>query len=149
MELNEVSGLIVDAAIRVHRGLGPGLLESVYEVILADALRQRGLAVERQKPIPIRFEGKTFDEGFRADLIVEGIVLFEIKSVEALARVHKKQVLTYLRLTGIRLGLLVNFGGELMQGNVVRLVAGEVPNLRIREEIDSVRTEFTADTEKD
>ena len=130
MELNQISEAIVDAAFRVHRELGPGLLESVYEVVLADILRGRGLRVERQTPIPIRFEGKTFEEGFKADLIVEGAVLVEIKSVETLARVHKKQVLTYLKLTGIRLGLLINFGGELLRENIARLVAGEVPDLR-------------------
>lgn len=128
--LNEVSGMIVDAAFHVHRELGPGLLESVYEVILADALRQRGLTVARQVPIPIRFEGKLFDEGFRADLIVNGCVIVEIKSVESLARVHKKQVLTYLKLSGLKLGLLVNFGGELLKGNIERLAVGQIPNLK-------------------
>ena len=136
MELNQISEVIVDAAFHVHRALGPGLLESVYEVVFADALRARGLAVERQKPIPIRFEGKTFDEGFRADLVVEQQIIVEIKSVEQLARVHKKQVLTYLKLSGIKLGLLINFGGELLKGNIERLVAGEVPDLKSR----SVRT---------
>ncbi len=122
MEINEISGLIVDAAYRVHRELGPGLMESVYEVVLADALREVGLNVERQKPIRIRFGGKIFDEGFRADLVVNGVVLVELKSVEQLARVHKKQVLTYLKLGGFQLGLLINFGGELLRGNVERLV---------------------------
>lgn len=128
--LNEVSGMIVDAAFHVHRELGPGLLESVYEVILADALRQRGLTVARQVPIPIRFQGKLFDEGFRADLIVNGCVIVEIKSVESLARVHKKQVLTYLKLSGLKLGLLINFGGELLKGNIERLAVGQIPNLK-------------------
>ena len=132
MELNELSRIVVDAAFEVHRGLGPGLLESVYEVVLAETVRARGLKVERQKPIPIRFDGQVFDEGFRADLIVEGRVLVELKSVEQLARVHKKQVLTYLKLSGIPLGLLINFGGELLKGNIERLVAGEVPDLKRR-----------------
>jgi iron complex transport system substrate-binding protein len=132
MELNELSQIVVDAAYEVHRGLGPGLLESVYEVVLAETVRARGLKVERQKPIPIRFDGQVFDEGFRADLIVEGRVLVELKSVEQLARVHKKQVLTYLKLSGIPLGLLINFGGELLKGNIERLVAGEVPDLKRR-----------------
>lgn len=144
MELNELSQIIVDAAFQVHRGLGPGLLESVYEVVLADALRARGLKVERQKPIPIRFEDKVFDEGFRADLIVEGRILVELKSVEQLARVHKKQVLTYLKLSGIPLGLLINFGGELLKGNIERLVAGEVPDLKNK---NLFRTEDTENTE--
>jgi GxxExxY protein len=94
------------------------LLESVYEVLLADALRERGFSVERQKPIPIRFRGKRFDEGFRADLVVGEIVLVELKSLESLCRVHKNQVLTYLRLSHLKLGLLINFGGELLKGNI-------------------------------
>jgi len=130
MAINEISEIIVDAAFHVHRELGPGLLESVYEVILADALRSRGLRVERQKPISIRFGGKIFDEGFRADLVVEGLIIVEIKSVEQLARVHKKQLLTYLKLSGLNLGLLINFGGELLRGNVERLVVGDVPDLQ-------------------
>ncbi|MBM3887830.1 MAG: GxxExxY protein [Verrucomicrobia bacterium] len=129
METNEISRLIVDAAYRLHCDLGPGLLESVYEVVLADALRERGLKVERQKPIPIRFESKVFDEGFRADLVVEGVVLVELKSVEQLARVHKKQTLTYVKLGGFQVGLLINFGGELLKGNIERLVAGQAPDL--------------------
>lgn len=130
MAINEISEIIVDAAFHVHRELGPGLLESVYEVILADALRSRGLRVERQKPISIRFGGKIFDEGFRADRVVEGLIIVEIKSVEQLARVHKKQLLTYLKLSGLNLGLLINFGGELLRGNVERLVVGDVPDLQ-------------------
>jgi GxxExxY protein len=98
------------------------LLESVYEVLLADALRERGFSVERQKPIPIRFREKRFDEGFRADLVVGEIVLVELKSLESLARAHKKQVLSYLRLSHLKLGLLINFGGELLKGNIERLV---------------------------
>ncbi len=130
MELNQLSEIIVDTAFRVHQGLGPGLLESVYEVVMSDALRARGLSVERQWPIPIRFEGKQFDEGFRADMIIEGSILVELKSVEQLARVHKKQVLTYLKLSGIPIGLLINFGGDLLKGNLERLILGEVPDLR-------------------
>jgi GxxExxY protein len=94
----------------------------VYEVLLADALRERGFSVERQKPIPIRFRGKRFDEGFRADLVVGEIVLVELKFLESLARAHKKQVLSYLRLSHLKLGLLINFGGELLKGNIERLV---------------------------
>jgi len=121
----------VESAFALHKELGPGLLESVCEVLLADALRERGLSVERQKPIPICFRGKRFDEGFRADLLVADLVLVELKSVEALARVHRKQVLTYLRLTNLKLGLLINFGGELLKGNMERLVNGleEPPTL--------------------
>ena len=129
METNEISKLAVDCAYRVHRELGPGLLESVYETVLADSLRQRNLQVERQKPISIRFGGKNFDEGFRADLVVQNEVIIEIKSVERLARVHKKQLLTYLKLSGLHVGLLINFGGELLKGNVERLVVGETLDL--------------------
>jgi GxxExxY protein len=131
MRHDEIAQVIVECAFELHRELGPGLLESVYEVLLADALRAKGLSVERQKPIPICFRGKRFDEGFRADLLVEELVLVELKSAEALARVHRKQVLTYLRLTGLQLGLLINFGGELLKGNIERLVNGleEPPSL--------------------
>jgi len=124
MTENEIAKIVVDCALHIHQGIGPGLLESVYEVILADALQQRGLHVERQKPIPIVFEGRHFDEGFRADLLVDAKVIVELKSIEQLARVHKKQVLTYLRLSGNKLGLLINFGGELLRGNMHRLVNG-------------------------
>ena len=122
MTHDEIAAVVVECAFALHKELGPGLLESVYEVLLADALRERGLSVERQKPIPICFRGKRFDEGFRADLLVEELVLVELKSVETLARVHRKQVLTYLRLTDLKLGLLINFGGELLKGNIERLV---------------------------
>lgn len=124
MDINEISGVIVDAALRLHKELGPGLLESVYEIVLADVLSRKGLLVRRQVPIPIRFEGHEFEEGFRADLLVEEAVLVELKSIEQLARVHKKQVLTYLKLGNIKLGLLINFGGELLKGNIERLVNG-------------------------
>jgi GxxExxY protein len=145
MELNELSQIIVDASFRMHQELGPGLFETVYEVVMADILREKGFMVERQKPIPIRFGGKIFDEGFRADLIIEGRLLVELKSVEQLSRVHRKQVLPYLKLSGIPLGLLINFGGELMKGNIVRLVAGQVPDLKRR---DLFRTEDSENTEQ-
>jgi len=112
---NEVSRVIVDAALLLHREVGPGLLESVYEVLLAHELRERGLRVERQVPIPVVFRDIRFDEGFRADLIVEGLVVVELKSIETVAAVHKKQLLTYLRMADMRLGLLLNFGAELMK----------------------------------
>jgi iron complex transport system substrate-binding protein len=122
MNINDVSGQVVDAALSVHRELGPGLLESVYEVVLADELSRRGLRVRRQVPIPIRFGGREFEEGYRADLLVEEAIIVEIKSVEQLARVHKKQVLTYLKLSGMPLGFLINFSGEFPKGNMERLV---------------------------
>ena len=119
---DEIAKIIVQAALDLHRDLGPGLLESVYEVLLAGMLQESGLLVERQKAIPLLFRGKSFDEGFRADLVVGGLVLVELKSIESLARVHRKQVLTYLRLSELKLGLLINFGGALLKGNIERLV---------------------------
>jgi GxxExxY protein len=121
-ELNEVSGMIVDCAYHIHKKLGPGLLESVYEVILERYLQNKGLAVERQQRIPIEFEGMTFEEAFRADLIVEKMVIVELKSVEILLPVHGKQLLTYLRLLNYRLGLLINFGAPMIKDGIVRIV---------------------------
>lgn len=109
MTSNDVAREIVDAAYRAHTALGPGSLESVYEVVSAAELRKRGLAVARQQPIPIAYEGLQFLVGFRADLIVQDMVIVEIQSVEAITAVHKKQLLTYLRLAGKDLGLLINF----------------------------------------
>jgi GxxExxY protein len=119
---NDIAREIVDAAIRVHRVLGPGLLESVYELALAHELRRRGLAVERQVPIDVRYEDLCIEAGFRADLVVDGRVLVELKSIEGLAAVHRKQVLTYIRLGNLRLGLLLNFGAELMKDGIRRVV---------------------------
>jgi GxxExxY protein len=124
MHENELALKIMDGAFEIHRTLGPGLLESVYEAILARKLQDAGLAVERQAPIPIRFEDMTFDEGFRADLIVERRVIVELKSVERLQPVHGKQLLTYLRLSGCRLGLLINFGEHLLKHGFKRVVNG-------------------------
>src|SRR5689334_8834803 len=107
---NQLSKIILDAAFKVHTRTGPGLLETVYEVSLAHELRKQGLRVERQVPIPIRYDELFFDEGFRADLLVEDKVIVELKSVEELIRVHSKQVLTQLRLSDRKLGLLINFG---------------------------------------
>ena len=113
---------VIDSAIKIHRALGPGLLESVYELLLAQELQKRGLKVERQKPIPIVFEGKSFDEGFRADLWIEPGLIVELKSVEALAPIHLKQMLTYLRMTEKPLGLLINFGEELLKTGLRRVI---------------------------
>lgn len=124
MTENEIAKVIVDAAFQIHKGLGPGLLETVYEVVLAHALKRRGLKVERQVPVAIVFEGIRFDEGFRADLIVEDKVIVELKSVEKVIPVHKKQLLTYLRLTDKKLGLLINFGSELIRDGISRVVNG-------------------------
>ena len=124
MTENEIAKVIVDAAFHVHKELGPGLLESVYEVVLAHALKRRGLKVERQVPVAIVFDGIKFDEGFRADLILEDKVIVELKSVEKVMPVHKKQLLTYLRLADKKLGLLINFGSELMRDGISRVVNG-------------------------
>jgi len=124
MTENEIGKVIVDAAIAVHKELGPGLLESVYEVVLAYEIRQRGLTVDRQVPIPIRYKDMTFDEAFRADLVVGEKVIVELKSVEQVSEAHKKQVHTYLRLTGCKLGFLLNFGEALMKRGITRVVNG-------------------------
>jgi GxxExxY protein len=124
MTENEIAKTVVDTAFNIHRKLGPGLFESVYEIILADKLIKRGLNVERQKAIPIAFEGINFDEGFRADIIVENKVIIEIKSVEEVSKASKKQVLTYLRLADKRLGLLINFGAALIKDGIFRIVNG-------------------------
>jgi GxxExxY protein len=124
MHENEIGTVIVDAAIAVHRELGPGLLESVYEIVLAYELRARGLRADRQRPVPIRYKDIQFDQGFCADLIVEDKVVVELKSVEKVSPAHKKQVQTYLRLTGCRLGYLLNFGEALMKDGITRAVNG-------------------------
>ena len=121
---NELSKMILDAAFKVHTRLGPGLLETVYEVVLAYELRKAGVQAERQVPIPIRYDELTFDEGFRADLIVEGKVIVELKSVEKLIPVHSKQVLTQLRLSERRLGLLINFGEVRLKDGIERIANG-------------------------
>ncbi len=126
MKINEISGVVVDSAYKIHTGLGPGLLESVYEVVLASELTRRGLRVRRQVSIPIQFEGITFDEGFRADLIVEECMVLELKSVELLAPVHFKQTLTYCRLLDYRLGLLINFGAALIKDGIKRIINGDI-----------------------
>lgn len=121
-DLDDISGEIVDAAIKVHKNLGPGLLESVYEIVLAKELERRGLEVHRQKPIIIEFEGLVFEEGFRIDLEVDRAVLVELKSIDKIAPVHHKQVLTYLRLAKKKVGLLLNFGEAFMKDGIHRLV---------------------------
>ena len=124
MNENQIAKEVVDAAVKIHTKLGPGLLESVYEAVLARELERRGLRVERQVPIPIEYEGLKFDEGFRADIIVEGKVILELKSVEQLAKVHYKQLSTYLKLADKRLGLLLNFGADLMKEGIKRIANG-------------------------
>jgi GxxExxY protein len=124
MNENEIAKIIVESAFHVHTRLGPGLLETVYEVVMAHELRKRGLMVERQVPIPIIYDELKFDEGFRSDLIVEGVVIVELKSVESLIPVHGKQLLTQLRLSDRKLGLLINFGESLLKHGIKRVVNG-------------------------
>lgn len=120
----ELSRIVVDCGYKLHVEVGPGLLESVYEVVLAKMLAERELRVTRQVPVPIRLMGMAFDEGFRADIIVEDQLLVELKSVENLAPVHSKQVLTYLRLLNLPLGLLLNFGAATFKEGCKRIVNG-------------------------
>ncbi len=124
MHENELAAKVMDAAFLIHRELGPGLLESVYETVLIKLLTDNGLSVERQVAVPIIFQGISFDEGFRADLIVESKLIIELKSVERLQPVHSKQLLTYLRLTGCKLGLLINFGENLLKDGIKRVANG-------------------------
>lgn len=124
MTENEIGDVVLNAAIQVHRELGPGLLESVYEVALAYELEDRRLNVGRQVPIQIRYRNIVFDEGFRADIIVNQKVLLELKAVEKISAAHKKQVQTYLRLTGYKLGYLLNFNEALLKNSITRCVNG-------------------------
>jgi GxxExxY protein len=119
--LEDFARTIVDSGLKVHRALGPGLLESAYEHCLAHELSLRGVAVRRQVPLPIVYEGTRLDAGYRLDIVVEDLIVIEIKAVEALSRLHEAQVLTYLKLTGYRLGFLLNFNVELFKNGVRRL----------------------------
>lgn len=121
-DIDDISGDVLDVALRIHRDLGPGLLESVYEAILAAKLEQFGYRVDRQKPVDIEFEGLRFEAAFRIDLVVDGRLIVEIKSVEKVSPVHQKQLLTYLRLTKQPVGLLINFGTALLKDGVQRVV---------------------------
>ena len=124
MNENEIGAIIVDTAVYLHKKLGPGLLENVYEVILARLLAKKGLNVQRQVSVPIEFENEHFDEGFRVDIFVEGKVIIELKSIEKIADTHKKQLLTYLKLSNTKLGFLLNFGSQLMKDGIVRTING-------------------------
>jgi len=126
MTCNEIGTIVVDCAVALHRETGPGLLETVYEVVLTHDLRARGLRAERQIPIPIELRGMAFNEGFRAAIIVEEKVLLELKSVETVSKAHMKQVLAYLRLTGMKLGYLLNFGDARMKDGITRIVNGQL-----------------------
>lgn len=122
MRENEIATIIVDTCFKIHTELGPGLFESVYEEILEYELFNKGLKVERQKPIPVIWKDIKMEVGFRADLIVENLVVVEIKSIDLIAPVHKKQLLTYLRLTNKKLGLLINFNEALIKNGITRIV---------------------------
>ena len=129
MRDDEIGRIVVDAAVAVHRELGPGLLETVYEAVMAHELRERGLKAERQVPVPLRYRGVDFEEGFRIDLYIQARVIVELKCVESLNNAHRKQLLTYLTLTGRRLGYLLNFNRALMKDGIVRVAnrAEELP----------------------
>jgi len=126
MTENEIAKQLLDAAFVVHTKLGPGLLESVYEVVIAYELKKRGLTAERQRPMPILYDNVRFDEAFRSDLVVNGTVIAELKSVEALLPVHAKQLLTQLRLSGLKLGLLINFGEAHLKNGIKRVINGQL-----------------------
>jgi len=127
-EVDEITGIIVDSALRVHQALGPGLLESVYETVLTHELKNRGLKVERQKSVQFEYDGMAFEDGLRLDLLVEERVVVELKSVELLLPVHSKQVLTYLRLLRQPVGLLINFGAATLKEGLHRIVNQYVPS---------------------
>jgi len=135
--LDHITGSVIDTALQIHKDLGPGLLESVYESVLAKALERRGLRVERQKSITFKYDDMTFDDGFRVDLLVEGWVVVELKSVEILAPVHSKQLLTYLRLLNLPVGLLINFGAATLKEGLHRIVnhlpPSASPRLRVNQ----------------
>ena len=126
MNENETGKIIVDTAVRIHKELGPGLLESVYEVILTHELLKLGLTAERQVGIGIEWSGLKFEEGYRADIIVEKKVIIELKSVEVVSKAHKKQLLTYLKLGNYKLGYLLNFGAALMRDGIFRIINGQL-----------------------
>ena len=127
-DVDEVSGIVVDSAYRLHRGLGPGLLESVYATILTRVLEKRGLEVERERAVAFEYEGISFDDGLRVDLLVDRRVVVEVKSIETLAPVHAKQLITYLRLMDLHVGLLLNFGAPWMKDGVRRVVNRHTPS---------------------
>ena len=122
MDENDISRIIVDCAYHIHRELGPGLLESVYEKVLIYELEKKGLNIDNQVAIPVRYHEISLELGFRADLIIENKIIIELKSVEEILPVHKKQLLTYLKLTGLKLGLLINFNSNLIKDGITRIV---------------------------
>lgn len=124
---NRIGGIVIEKAIQLHRDIGPGLLETVYEVLLAHSLEESGLRVQRQVIMPIQYHNIEFDEGFRADLVIQDKVILELKSVERINPAHKKQLLTYLELSGLKVGYLLNFGEALMKDGITRIINGRLP----------------------
>lgn len=124
MELNEISGQVVDAAMKVHSALGPGLLESAYEACLKHELVKRGLRVEQQVGLPVVYDGVRIDVGYRLDLLVEGDIIIELKAVEKLNEIHEAQLLSYLKLSGRKIGLLINFNVTMLKHGIKRMVNG-------------------------
>ncbi len=122
MDINTLTGSIIGAAIEVHKALGPGLLESAYEECICREFEERGLRFQRQKPLPIVYKGVRLDCGYRLDIVVEDAVLLELKACERLEPIHHAQVLTYLKLSGLKLGLLMNFNVSVMKEGIVRIV---------------------------
>ena len=142
MEIDDITGIIIDTALNIHRDLGPGLLETVYEAVLAKKIEQKGLKVLRQVPIDFVYDGIVFNEGFRLDLLVENNVIVELKAVEMLAPVHSKQLLTYLRLLKLEVGLLINFNEALLKNGIHRIVNNHQPSafsaLRVNKNSDII-----------
>jgi GxxExxY protein len=136
-DLDGITGEVIDASIKIHRELGPGLLESVYEAVLSRDLARRGLDVERQKTVAFDYDGMHFEEGLRIDLLVNGCVIIELKSVEKLSPMHGKQLLTYLRLMKLPVGLLINFGAATLKEGLQRVVnnlsRSASPRLRVNQ----------------
>ena len=128
VDVDAISADVVDEAIRIHRELGPGLFEGVYETVLAAALERKGYRVDRQKPVDIVYDGMSFSGAYKIDILVEGVLVIEVKSVERLTGAHAKQLLTYLRLLKQPLGLLLNFSGETMKEGIRRLANNHRPN---------------------
>ncbi len=143
MEIDEITGIIIDTSIDIHKELGPGLLESVYEVVLAKTLEMKSLKVERQKSIKFEFKGIYFDEGFRVDLLIENKVVIELKSVEKILPVHNKQLLTYLKLMNLEVGLLINFNSVLLKDGLHRIVNKHIPSASSKLRVNQIPKELT------
>ncbi len=126
MNENEIGSFVVDCAVKVHMRLGPGLLESVYEAVLSYELQNQGLLIQKQAPVPITYDNLLFTEAFRADIIVDDKVILELKSLECVTKAHKKQLLTYLRLSSRKVGYLLNFGEALMKDGISRIINGKL-----------------------